>query len=694
MGQVGSREPSRFARLILTVAGVALTVAALLADAVVSGGTGGIGLVQWLGALAGATLVGLGIKGRSSLVPDLIGWLGKTTDLPALDLTRTLVWCVLFGIGGGLAETALQFVQLSLGHRFDYFKPSSVWMAPVSYTALLTILGLSLWLAGRFVWAFLGSERVLLFAIVLLVSLGLLLNYHPELAEVPILLLAAGLATQLTRVIKRRSKHLMAFIGRRSWASVVVLLLVEAAILLGPQLRERIALGRLGEAPAGARNVILIILDTVRAQSFGLYGYARNTTHHLEQRATGGAIFDHAYATAPWTLPTHAGIFTGFYPHDLSVDHLVPLDDTQPTLAEVFARNGYRTAGFVGNSRYAGPHTGLARGFSRYETDMLSIRRIFGASGLGRLMLFPQLRGQPYDRIVDRKEAPIVTRQFLSWVSKVREQPFFAFLNYFDAHHPYQPPPPYDSMFSDDVGPDVPMDVATLSPRYVERQLRAYDGAIAYLDEELEGLFEELQRRGVLENTVVIVTSDHGEEFAEHDDIMRHANSLYRPTLQVPLVIFGPDIPAGVRIDKPVSVRDLAATAVELAGISQHPFPSASLSRFWGEPQTDSGHGEGVTENPPADLVLAELTTAMGGRLPSWQHMLAAISAEYHYILREDGQEWLFHVEGDPWEQQDLAQQPEHRTLLLEYRARVQPDAGKYFKRPHPEGTRVDRPDR
>jgi arylsulfatase A-like enzyme len=671
------------------VLGLALALASLLAGVVAPTAAAGVGAKQWFGLLGGVMLVALGIKGRPSLVPDLIKRAVTATDLPALHLRRSLAWCVLFGVGAGLAETAIHFVQTSLGHRFDYFKPSSVWMSPASYTALLMPAALSLSFAGKFVWSFLGSERVVLFTMWFLVSLGLLLNYHPELTEAAILLLALGMGAQGTRVMERRSGRLLRFVKRRSLAGLVTLLVVEAAVLLGPWVRERVALGQLGKAPADARNVLLVILDTVRAQNLGLYGYGRETTPHLERRARSGVIFDHAYATAPWTLPTHAGIFTGLYPHDLSADHLVPLDDVAPTLAEVFAGNGYRTAGFVANQAYAGPHTGLARGFSRYVTDLVSPQRILGASALGRLLLFPATRGESYLGVADRKEAAVVNRQFLSWISGAGDRPFFAFLNYLDAHAPYEPPPPYDSMFSGDVPPPIPMDMTwgRLTRDVVHDNLRAYDGAIRYLDEELHRLFEELEHRDLLRNTVVIITSDHGEEFAEHG-IMRHGQSLYAPVLQVPLVIVGPGIPTGSRIDRPVSVRDLAATAAVLAGIEEHPFPSTSVSRYWrGHPAPEEHDSEDVTVTPPESLILAEVsgdTTGGPRALNRLGNMLAAISARHYYVLREDGMELLFDLQSDPWQQEDLSQDPAREALLHLYREQVQLEASKYFGRTNP----------
>src|SRR5262249_1413595 len=129
----------------------------------------------------------------------------------------------------------------------------------------------------------------------------------------------------------------------------------------------RSSLGRRPAPPRGAKNVLLIVLDTVRAQSLSLYGYSRDTTPNLRRIAARGVRFDQALSTAPWTAPSHASMFTGRWPHELSIGWSRPLDATHPTLAEFLSARGYKTAGFVANTTYCSYETGLDRGFARYD---------------------------------------------------------------------------------------------------------------------------------------------------------------------------------------------------------------------------------------------------------------------------------------------------------------------------------------
>jgi arylsulfatase A-like enzyme len=173
-----------------------------------------------------------------------------------------------------------------------------------------------------------------------------------------------------------------------------------------------------------------------------------------------------------------------------------------------------------------------------------------------------------------------------------------------------------------------------------------YDGALAYLDHELEQLFTELKARGLLENTIILLTADHGEEFGEHG-VFDHGNSLYRPSVQVPLVIVAPGrAPAGRVVSGPVSLRDVAHTLVDLAAGRENPFPGISFRQQW----SDSA--------PVAEPVLSEVSK--GIRTPAWYpvsrgDMTSLVADSLRYIRNGDGQEELYGLLTDPWEHHDLA---------------------------------------
>ena len=216
--------------------------------------------------------------------------------------------------------------------------------------------------------------------------------------------------------------------------------------------------------PGDSPNVLLIVLDTVRADRLSLYGYRRPTSPTLERLAKRGIRFDEARATAPWTLPSHASMFTGRWPHELDVDWYTPLGTKFPTLAEYLGSRGYATAGFVANVHYCSYEFGLDRGFTHYEDYVLEPLTPLRMCCLGDLALkgvahvgwtlssslgaspFLPRKDSAFWRILatdPKKDAGSINREFLDWLSHRREpaRPFFAFLNYFDAHSPYLLPP-------------------------------------------------------------------------------------------------------------------------------------------------------------------------------------------------------------------------------------------------------------
>lgn len=424
-------------------------------------------------------------------------------------------------------------------------------------------------------------------------------------------------------------------------------------------------------------NVVLIVLDTVRAKSLSLYGYERSTTPNLNRFAQQGVVFDSAIAPSPWTLPSHASMFTGRYPHQLSTGWYSPLDDIYPTIAEVLRAHGYKTAGFVSNITYCSYEQGLNRGFQHYEDYPISLGQlVLSVSLLRYLTSSDTLRNLVgYHEMLNRKSAQEITDRFLAWVSRQNtQQPFFAFLNYFDAHEPYLPPQPYDRLFGPKRPPDIEFahlpafvtrrDKWRLSDRQIQYELDAYDGAIAYMDAEIGRLLEELEKQNQLSDTIVLITSDHGEQFGEHD-LYNHSNSLYRPLVEVPLLIVPVDeVGSGVRVAEPVTLCDLPATICDLVGIEpQTIFPGNSLQSYW--------HPDLQLRDSPS-LVLSELETK-GEPVPFWypvaQGDMQAIVAEgMFYIRNGDGSEELYDFFNDPEEMEDLAADDSYYEQVIRFR--------------------------
>lgn len=562
-----------------------------------------------------------------------------TGDTPArgrpLDVAAPLV---LLGLGTGLIEGGSLAVQQHFLHQLTFASPDSLWLAPAAYALLFGAVAVPVaaaaWLAPGVV-----SLRLVLSIGLSLMAFSLLSFWFGlKLSRIAVLLLSLGLGVQLGRVLT----PVMERLGRRLVPVAAILLAVVGAVgaisvVRGNALRS--APGRPAAPGDPARpNVLLIILDTVRAASLGWYGYDRPTSPRLAAFAAGGVTFDSAYATAPWTLPSHGTMFTGRYHQDLTTDWLVPLDRTPRTLAEGFGAGGYATAGFVANLMYTGRESGLARGFQYYQDFKLSRRQLLLSATLYGTALDWWQGTRRARRDNDRKDGPRVTAEFLHWLDRERPGRFFVFLNYFDAHMPLprvRPGSPWDS--------DRPM---------ADR----YDAAIARTDEYLGAVLDSLARRGLLDSTVVIITSDHGTHIGEHG-LTEHGNSLYHPLLHVPLVMRGPGIPAGVRVPRAVSLRDLAETVRQVAGLAgEAPFPGTSLAQFW------SGKERGT----PSPL-LAQVTRGINTppeEPATLGTMNTIVAGGHHYILGGRGKEELFDLATDRDELHNLAGDPGHHATL------------------------------
>ena len=591
---------------------------------------------------------------------------------------RILLTGIWFGLITGFAEVLVHGIKKFLLHTWIFLGPDIIWMAPLADGLLFGCVGLLLLILAR--WRpRLVSPRVALF-VFLLLGLYSLLLFRPSLHWLASLVLAAGLAAQTARYIAARNGSFNALV-RRTTVWLVVLVIGLAGGLRGWEaFAESRTLGSLPDPPSAAPSVLLIVLDTVRAQNLGLYGYDRETTPRLRRWARTGVRFSRAVATAPSTQPSHGGMLTGRYPRELFVNperRLQELNSDVPTLAGVLTANGYVTAGFVANVDFCSYETGLDRGFAHYEDYPVSPAELVHSSSIGRKLVnsgeLRRLLG--FEDVLGRKRAARVSSDFLEWLDRHarlerrdrhERRPFFAFLNFNDAHQPYLPPAPFDRKFRSGMHRDARSDGASKprgqlepSPAELESALAAYDGSIAYLDHEVGALLDALQARGLLGNTLVVVTSDHGEQFGEHG-LTQHANSLYRQALQVPLIISShPRVPAGTTVPEPVSIRDVAATVIDILGIeSSSGIGGASLARFWEDrPLDDAG-----------DLLLSELIVPSSHMLAK-NHRTSAVMAGYHYVRSGSGREEFYDFDADPAEVQDLAGSESGKPVVRRFRS-------------------------
>ena len=420
----------------------------------------------------------------------------------------------------------------------------------------------------------------------------------------------------------------------------------------------------------------------------------------------GGVRFDTARPSASWTLPSHASMFTGQWPHRLSVGWDRGLDESFPTLAEFLAQHGYATAGFVANTFYCNARYGLDRGFARYEdfreNQTISFFEAVRCTSLGKCLL--SLMGYSMDfapaEKTSRKTASTMNRDALNWLAqRPFGRPFFLFLNYYDAHAPFVPPDEASQRFGLCALPrsvqaemlkrarQLDLEKGTARSTEAERArmqrqaldilVDGYDSSIAYLDDQIGRLFDELKRLGLLENTLVIVTSDHGEHIQERG-FSGHGLSLYRRELHVPLLIFPPrSLPDRQVVADPVNLRELPATVLDLLGLadrSKPPFPGRSLARFF-QPGT---HDADAPTEPVLSEVEHQTTIPPLPWVPASLGSVKALTTDKEvYIRNSDGREELYDRLTDPFEAKNLITGDQEPACLKRYRETLERLLGK-----------------
>jgi arylsulfatase A-like enzyme len=409
-------------------------------------------------------------------------------------------------------------------------------------------------------------------------------------------------------------------------------------------------------------NIILMVLDTVRADHVSCYGYSRHTTPNIDAIATRGTLFENAYAPAPWTLASLASIFTGLLPHQHGANWATPLNAGPWTLARILRSEGYQTAGFSSNSFYGLGAWRLSEGFDTYIDDHYSIRHNLAATFVGESVLqFIYDRLIRYNQFAQR-DAADVNRDILRWYRRRDgKRPFFLFVNYMDPHRPYLPPTPYDTRFGKVPHHLLSRLIAPLkgghpSRPYTGRErqdmIDGYDNSLAYLDSQigrLLGVIDSKDRHG---GTIVIITSDHGEGFGEHGTY-DHGWNLYQNVLRVPLVIECPGIPAGLRLSNVVATRQLFSTVLDFTGHRQGSLDQTSLSRFW-RSQSQPGSSQ--------DAVVSELVAERSGGRASAS--VSLVNSEWQYIRDSNGKNELYDLQKDSQEKNNLAAQPDFQRTL------------------------------
>ena len=582
--------------------------------------------------------------------------------------SEILYYSIWFGLVTGLVEGVLLFIFQQFGllkGQISYLGTSSevLWIAPVFDLFFFLIAGIFLVILAQFTSHVL-SKRISIFVFSTLLIMAWVETYlSGRLSPVATVILATGIAYQLSLFISIRENKFAPVVRRtvKGFGALTLSLLV--VIQSNYWIQEQVAVRSLPQVTGSVPNILLIVIDTLRADHLSLQGYERNTDPNLTRLASEGVMFENAYATSSWTLTSHASLFTGRWPYEHKADGGRSLDDTYPTIAGALSARGYRTGAFIGNFETVKRQWGFGRGFVHFEDYYQTIPNLLVSSVYGRTLEYYLLHKMfGMDHKPDRRWAPSVNSSALQWIDQDTERPFFVFINYYDVHAPYVSPERARFSEYENPGGLVSTDWTTAdiynlkTPEQAQGEIDAYDGGIYYTDQQIQFLLDELENRGILDNTIVVITSDHGELFGEHG-LWEHHNSLYRPVIYVPLIIWYPEsVSKGVRIPTAVSNVSIPATLLDLLGYpDQTEFPGPSLSELWINPDVAAQWPDPIAEMAESNWVNPKHLSINGD-------MVSVISADWQYIEHEVNGVELYDLNEDPDQLNNLAN--ENPTVL------------------------------
>ena len=475
-------------------------------------------------------------------------------------------------------------------------------------------------------------------------------------------------------------------------AARLVVAVIALSVWLGCGMDQEQATPPTAEAPASPaseeagsdqpdrpQRVILISIDTLRADHLGTYGYERFTSPTLDMFALEGTVFEDASSAAPWTLPSHTSMMTGLFPMTHSVmTFATSLDEEIPTLASLLEEEGFKTAAAVSVKWLKRELYGVTKDFDEY--------------------LFAE--NTPWQKLPNS----LITDTALEWIDGSRDEPLFVFLHYFDVHGDYTSQAGYEEMFVEPYegiadGTSWQLLKSNLEPEYIEmcmenfdekkctfgakkqkkvvdeslervvfderdarHLINLYDAGIRQMDAEISRLFAALRQRDLLDDSLIIITSDHGEEFLEQGRV-DHFLAPYQEVLRVPLMMSGPGIPAGKRVAAPTSLVDLAPTVLSLVGAKIPPtMEGLDLSPLLHGGDDAPYRQRFLYGEAPGGLTYETITPGIypiiqSVRRDGWKLIYDSKKDEYA----------LFDLRSDPGEQVDLSEsQPQISAQLIE----------------------------
>jgi arylsulfatase A-like enzyme len=617
---------------------------------------------------------------------------GAPTSAPLRSVFSIAMWFgIVAGFGEGLGLLLFQRINWRQWARVMHVSKEILWISPVVDLGFFLLIGLGVALVSR-ISRRLPAVRVLVFVLVFFTAYDWLMvtgHFYRRAA----LLFALGVAVAFGRWF---TKHEAASIGawRRSvpWlaASLVVAII---GIQGGKWIAEEHATSNFPIAVSGSPNILVIVVDTLRADHLSSYGYPRATSPNIDRLARSGVLFENAIAPSSWSLPSHASLVTGRAVHEHGMGNVQPMPwlgwdkaalNGLPTLGEALQKQGYRTGAFSANRIYFTSNVGLGRGFLHFGDYFDSVGDCFVRTQFGREFARLYMNRSTKSKFTRafryfglgawldkdsegsgdhggiygiRKRADEVNRETLRWVGRDRQHPFFAFLNYLDVHFGYGGPAGY---------PKPAWDKGTT--------VDEYDAGVKYTDDFIGQLFRGLGGLGVLKNTIVVITSDHGESLGDHG-LSFHGAALYWELVHVPLIVSYPaqsylgqpypgHVPEGIRVEQPVANSAIANTILSLVGAKENPFPGPTLAALWG-PVAPENSPNVVSELPQTNTIVAA-DRAMQGKIPiatdGW--MESVLSSQWQLIVHEKRGIQIYNWKDDSRESMNLVNTPQGRAAV------------------------------
>ncbi len=602
-----------------------------------------------------------------------------------------------FGIFAGLTEGGglllFQRINWTQWGRLMHVSKEVLWISPLVDLSFFLIVSLLVWLISRLSQR-IPSIQVLVFLLTFLTIYDWLALTN-RLYHRACLIMALGVAVAFTRWIAKREASSVTFWKKSTPWLAAVFLLTLLAIQGGKWAHEKIAVARLPAAPQSAPNVLVIVLDTLRADHLSSYGYSRPTSPEIDRIASQGVLFENAIAPCSWSLPSHASLLTGRAPSEHGMQNVQAMPwpgwgekslGGYPRLGEVLRHRGYRTGAFSANRIYFTRNVGLGRGFIHFEDYFDSVGDSFVRTLYGREFARLYLNRSENSKVTRalrylgleswldkdsegsgdvggaygvRKRASAVNQELMQWIDRDRQHPFFAFLNYLDVHYSYGGPPGY---------PKPDWDRGTT--------VDEYDAGLKYVDDYIGRLLRDLERREA-RNTIVVITSDHGESLGAHG-LSYHGAALYRELIQVPLIISYPQqIPKGLRVAVPVSITGIPGTVMDLlADREPGVFPGPSLSALWKSQNQQTNWPYPISELAQTDIIVPA-DRVVEGKIPiatnGW--MKSLVAPRWHLITHEKFGHQLYDWTNDPKESNNLIDSPEGRATALRLASHFNPQA-------------------